>query len=211
MEKLSFLVFQLIFVLKMYDTLKVILLSAQNMFCIILSSYIQGYVISQIASFACSNYLCFKFCHWFYNCNYYCFSWILVGSNLNRWRTAKAHNSLIEDWQQLTISSSYIKQITTEFIVPKNKYSQWMIPKTLKVGLCVNVQEILNHCFQQFKYFTDIFLTISDNKRFTISSFINPFQSRVAFHIETSLFILNQITGFCIEFKTGLKWIKQSS
>ena len=86
-----------------------------------------------------------------------------------------------------------------------------MIPKTLKVGLCVIVQEILNHCFQQFRYFTDMFLTISDNKRFTISSFINPFQSRVAFHIETSLFILNQITGFCIEFKTGLKWIKQSS
>ena len=211
MEKLSFLVFQLIFALKMYDTLKVILLIAQNMFYITLSSCIQGYVISQIASFTCSNYLCFKFCHWFYNCNYYCFSWILVGSNLNRWRTAKAHNSLIEDWQQLTISSSYIKQITTEFIVPKNKYSQWMIPKTLKVGVCVNVQEILNNCFQQFKYLTNIFLTIFENKRFIISSFINPFQSRVAFHIDTSLFILNQINGFCIEFKTGMKWIKQSS
>ena len=63
-------------------------------------------------------------------------------------------------------------------------------PKTLKVGVCANVQEILNHSFQQLKYFTNIFLSSSD-KRFTALSFIDLFQSSVAFCIETSLSICN--------------------
>ena len=71
-----------------------------------------------------------------------------------------------------------------------------MIPKTLKVRVCVNVQEILKYCFQQLKYFTNTFLTFSDDKRSTISSFINPFQSSVAFHTENSFLICNQITVF---------------
>ena len=45
----------------------------------------------------------------------------------------------------------------------------------------------------------------------TISSFIKLFQSRVVFHIEISLLICNQMTGFYVECTTGLKWIKQYS
>ena len=61
-----------------------------------------------------------------------------------------------------------------------------MIAKILKVGACFNVQEILS-CFHQLKYFTNTFLTFSGNKRFTISSFVNPFQSSVVVHTKTSL------------------------
>ena len=84
-----------------------------------------------------------------------------------------------------------------------------MAPKTLKVRVRVNVQEILKYCFQQLKYFTNTFLTFSDNKSVTISSFINPCQSSVAFHIKSSLLICNQMTGFYVECNFGLKWIKQ--
>ena len=39
---------------------------------------------------------------------------------------------------------------------------------------------------------------------------VNPFQSNVAFHIETSHLICttNQKTGFYLKYNTGLKWVK---
>ena len=40
----------------------------------------------------------------------------------------------------------------------------------------------------------------------------NPFQPSIAFHIETSHFIsaANQITGFYMKCKTGMKWVKNN-
>ena len=41
----------------------------------------------------------------------------------------------------------------------------------------------------------------------------NPFQPRVAFHIETShlICIANQMTGFYMECITGLKWVNMTT
>ena len=41
-------------------------------------------------------------------------------------------------------------------------------------------------------------------------SFMNPFESSVAFHLEISHLICsaNQITGFYTKYNTGLKWFK---
>ena len=64
-----------------------------------------------------------------------------------------------------------------------------MTPKILTVRVCVNVQETLKDCFQQLKYFTNICLAFSGNKRLAISFFINPFQSNAALHTETSLLL----------------------
>ena len=46
-------------------------------------------------------------------------------------------------------------------------------------------------------------------KRLYFNSLFNPFQPSVAFHIETSHLICtaNQMTGFYLECKTGLKWV----
>ena len=40
---------------------------------------------------------------------------------------------------------------------------------------------------------------------------VNPSQPGVAFHIETSHLICtaNQVTGFYMEYNTGLKWVKR--
>ena len=44
----------------------------------------------------------------------------------------------------------------------------------------------------------------------TLNNNLNPFQPRVAFLIETShlIYTANQMTGFYLEYDTGLKWIK---
>ena len=40
---------------------------------------------------------------------------------------------------------------------------------------------------------------------------VNPFECNVTFHIETNHLIYgeNQLTGFYMEYNTGLKWVKQ--
>ena len=45
---------------------------------------------------------------------------------------------------------------------------------------------------------------------FWLIKLLNPFQPRVAFHIETShsIFSANQITGFCRKCNTGVKRVK---
>ena len=97
----------------------------------------------QSVSFACLEYLYLKFCYLFFIiCKYNFFSWIIVGFNLNQWRISQLIANLNKCWQ-LTISSMVYIKGTREFIVARNKYLHWMIPKTL-LGMCgrvcVNVQ-----------------------------------------------------------------------
>ena len=73
-----------------------------------------------------------------------------------------------------------------------------MIPKTLKVRVCFDFEYFLKYCFQQIKYFINTFLTFSDNKRFTISFFINPFQCRILYRkqIKCLVFMWNATLGW---------------
>ena len=75
------------------------------------------------------------------------------------------------------------------------------------------------NCFSVFDHFSGLARKgLTANYRFEVGrkkheiyilNTLNPFQPSVAFHIETRHLIcsVNQITGFCMQQNTGLKWV----
>ena len=74
--------------------------------------------------------------------------------------------------------------------------------------LKVASRELLQNVSQLWQDFSE-YILIGEIAGF-IFVHINPIHSSVAFHTKTSplIYTANQMTGFCMECSTGLKWVK---